>query len=333
MSYTGSQQQYGLGDLQHLQQQLMVARLQELQRQQQLGQFGDAKPSGSVNNLSAFVKHAAGGQIPKLSGPLSASKMVNHNWMHHNVSSSMPGITRGSTNSPSEGLRVNPALQQSEISLYGAPVSSGRGDLGQYSPVQVASYSSVSWLSANSDDKPVSQLPVLNNSYGNQASFQMLNRGFSLQSSPQVKPLPSEYNRTGDQTKDSQITATLDPLEEKILFDTDSGWDSSLSKLAGIDTAEYADGSSCKEYMDSFSSIQSGSWSALMQSAVAEVSSSDTGMQEELSGLSFQNTDSSIGKQPSNNLNALVSSVDSTVSSLFPCCTYSLNKYMCKACV
>lgn len=70
--------------------------------------------------------------------------------------------------------------------------------------------------------------------------------------------------------------------------------------------------------MNSFSSMQSGSWSALMQSAVAEASSSDAGIQEELSGLSFQNTDSSIGKQPSN-LRAPSSSVGTMVSSAFSC--------------
>lgn len=42
------------------------------------------------------------------------------------------------------------------------------------------------------------------------------------------------------------------------------------------------------DLLGAFPSLQSGSWSALMQSAVAETSSADTGLQEEWKGLTFQ---------------------------------------------
>lgn len=351
MSYPGSQQQFGLSDLQLLQQQLMCARLQELQKQQQIGQLGDGKSSSSLNNMSMYAKHNVGGQIPNLASgtPFNASNMVasnNVNWIHHNVSSSIQGLPRGSTYSHGEGLMMSPALQQPDISFYGTPVASGQSNLGHYSPMQEAPSSSVYMLSVNSNEKPTSQVPTvvdpflgdklsvppsqghsINRSFRlrqglqdkglvGQASGQMFNSGISSRHSPLVKQntLSQEYNRTGgqpsvsrllhEQTKQSDDfrgTTTLDPLEEKILFDTEeSGWDTSFSKLAAIDAEEFVGASSDKEYMNAFSSIQSGSWSALMQSAVAEASSSDTGVQEELSGLSFQNTDSSIGKQMSN---------------------------------
>ncbi|KAF9624170.1 hypothetical protein IFM89_008108 [Coptis chinensis] len=51
--------------------------------------------------------------------------------------------------------------------------------------------------------------------------------------------------------------------------------------------------------LNSFPSIQSGTWSALMQSAVAEASSSETGLQDEWSGLSFHQRELSTGDQPS----------------------------------
>ncbi|CAI8591958.1 unnamed protein product [Vicia faba] len=63
--------------------------------------------------------------------------------------------------------------------------------------------------------------------------------------------------------------ATLDPTEEKILFGSDDNpWDgfgrnSALNMLDGSDS------------FSGFPSLQSGSWSALMQSAVAETSSSE----------------------------------------------------------
>ncbi|KAG5148937.1 hypothetical protein AAZX31_06G191900 [Glycine max] len=97
------------------------------------------------------------------------------------------------------------------------------------------------------------------------------------------------------QAPPSQNMATLDPTEEKILFGSDDSlWDGFGSNLGGF---------SMLDGTDSFSgipSIQSGSWSALMQSAVAETSSSDIGKQEELSGLSFRNLGQSSGnEQPS----------------------------------
>ncbi|XP_056683849.1 uncharacterized protein [Spinacia oleracea] len=350
MSYPGSQQHFGLSDLQLLQQQLMLARLQELQKRQQFGQLGDGKPSTSLNNMPLYGKPASGGQIPNLGSgtPFKASNMVsssNLNWMHPNASSSMQGITRGSTYSHGEGLMMDPSLQQPNISFYGTPLASGRGNSGPYSSMQGVPHSSVYMLSVNSNEKPVSPVPEFANPFSGdnpsvspgqghsvdrsfllrqgfqerglvgQASAQTLNTGMSSQNflHGKIDTHPKGYSRTGGhpsgsrfeqeqtkQTNDSRGTAILDPLEEKFLFDTEgSGWDTSFSKLAAIDTAEFV--STChRESMNSFSSMQSGSWSALMQSAVAEASSSDAGIQEELSGLSFQNTDSSIGKQPSN---------------------------------
>ncbi|GAU24638.1 hypothetical protein TSUD_208630 [Trifolium subterraneum] len=74
--------------------------------------------------------------------------------------------------------------------------------------------------------------------------------------------------------------ATLDPTEEKILFGSDDNpWDG-FGKNSGFNMLDDSDGFS------GFPSLQSGSWSALMQSAVAETSSSEMGIQEEWSGLS-----------------------------------------------
>lgn len=53
-------------------------------------------------------------------------------------------------------------------------------------------------------------------------------------------------------------------------------------------------------YTDRFPTIQSGSWSALMQSAVAETSSGDGVLQEEWGGLNFQNPELLTDDQTSN---------------------------------
>ncbi|XP_027369178.1 uncharacterized protein LOC113874997 isoform X2 [Abrus precatorius] len=86
-----------------------------------------------------------------------------------------------------------------------------------------------------------------------------------------------------------QNVATLDPTEEKILFGSDDNlWDG-FGKNAGFNVLDGTDG------FGGYPSLQSGSWSALMQSAVAEASSSAMGVQEEWSGLSFRNTEHSSG--------------------------------------
>ncbi|KAK7265851.1 hypothetical protein RJT34_33475 [Clitoria ternatea] len=91
----------------------------------------------------------------------------------------------------------------------------------------------------------------------------------------------------------SQNVATLDPTEQKILFGSDDSlWDG-LGGNTGLSMLDSTDS------FGGFPSIQSGSWSALMQSAVAETSSSEMGVQEEWSGLSFRNTERSSNERPS----------------------------------
>ncbi|KAL3018302.1 hypothetical protein AAZX31_05G021400 [Glycine max] len=93
------------------------------------------------------------------------------------------------------------------------------------------------------------------------------------------------------QVPPSQNVATLDPTEEKILFGSDDslwdglGWSAGFSMLDSTDS------------FGGVPSVQSGSWSALMQSAVAETSSSEMGIQEEWSGLSVRNTERSSGSE------------------------------------
>lgn len=102
---------------------------------------------------------------------------------------------------------------------------------------------------------------------------------------------------------DSPQGTSLDPLEEKILFNTDDdSWKSALGGEGNTAAGGLGNGREHLDFMGTFSSTQSGSWSALMQSAVAEASSSDTGQQEEWSGLTFQNPDLSADNQPTNYL-------------------------------
>ncbi|XP_057722743.1 uncharacterized protein LOC130936647 isoform X1 [Arachis stenosperma] len=93
------------------------------------------------------------------------------------------------------------------------------------------------------------------------------------------------------QVPPSQNVATLDPTEEKILFGSDDNlWDG-FGRNTGFNMLDSADS------FGGFPSLQSGSWSALMQSAVAETSSTETGIQEEWSRPSFRNNERSSGNE------------------------------------
>ncbi|XP_022741851.1 uncharacterized protein LOC111293361 [Durio zibethinus] len=103
------------------------------------------------------------------------------------------------------------------------------------------------------------------------------------------------------QSGPSQGLVPLDPMEEKILYNMDDNfWDPSSGRRTDLGAGSFSNALENSDFSNAFPSIQSGSWSALMQSAVAEASSSDTGLQEEWSGLTFQNTEQSTDNQLSN---------------------------------
>ncbi|KAI5442819.1 hypothetical protein KIW84_011736 [Lathyrus oleraceus] len=86
------------------------------------------------------------------------------------------------------------------------------------------------------------------------------------------------------QVPPSQNVVRLDPTEEKILFGSDdSPWDGFGTNISDINILDGTDSSS------GFPSLQSGSWSVLLQSAVAETPRSDMGIQEEWSVFGFRN--------------------------------------------
>ncbi|XP_015579017.1 uncharacterized protein LOC8285072 [Ricinus communis] len=162
----------------------------------------------------------------------------------------------------------------------------------------------------------ISKQEILMKNNSGQAPFQGLNSGVFTGNLPEVntpqvpasgKEFSGRHEQAGwpaiQQTKQlgaSQGLVPLDPMEAKILYNMDDNiWDAFGSRpdtsAGGLgNTLEHPDSSYA------FPSIQSGSWSALMQSAVAEASSSDTGLQEEWSGLTFQNTEQSTDNQISN---------------------------------
>lgn len=228
---------------------------------------------------------------------------------------------------------------QFDASLYGTPVSSVGNNMTQYSQLLGVSHDSVDVFGKgnnNQEEKPIMQPTAFSNSlrsdHGDASSNQVCMQGGTFKEKNLFGQIPTqssntevlggnfqqvntlqrytadmELGRRQEQTGwhghvaekvtnigPSQDLCTLDPLEQKILFNMDdNSWGNVNSGLLQ-DSIENTD------HLSTFPSVQSGSWSALMQSAVAETSSSDAGLQEEWSGLSFQNADHSTDNQPSN---------------------------------
>ncbi|XWS32958.1 hypothetical protein CRYUN_Cryun22dG0035600 [Craigia yunnanensis] len=150
------------------------------------------------------------------------------------------------------------------------------------------------------------------------ASVQSINSGnmsgsFEAGNAAQISASTKDFNGRQEgagwpamQQKTTQIGPSeglvpLDPIEEKLLYNMDDNfWDASLGRRTDLGAGSFSNELENSDFSNAFPSIQSGSWSALMQSAVAEASSSDTGLQEEWSGLTFQNTEQSADNQLSN---------------------------------
>ncbi|XP_010491414.1 PREDICTED: uncharacterized protein LOC104768999 [Camelina sativa] len=235
----------------------------------------------------------------------------NTNWMHRGISPSVQGSSSGLMITPEHG-QANLLAQQFEPSLYGMPVSGTNAPQNAFSSVQMNK------LAAQHGSANRSSLTNQPTSFLNQGDGQdshMLPRStyqekvlFSQTSVPDTNIRSSFENFQQDDSRERNISvqekfgqmegsgqleksfmkvpeninalqksSTLDPTEEKILF----GSDDNLWEAFGNSTDMSLTGnlmSSSSDLFDACPSLQSGSWSALMQSAVAETSSDDAGV-------------------------------------------------------
>lgn len=343
--HLGLMQQSGYSDMQLLQQHMMFKQLQELQRQQQLQQLGDVRQQNSINQFSAMSKQAAGIQFSPLNGtPISDTSQMFMNWVQCGASSAGQGVPNRIMFSPENGQPLRSMghvpQQQPDVSLYGTPVATARGNIGQYPQVQGIPQAQKPVMQSSGLGNPFlrDQFTVPDQGSISQGAFissqgfpgknmfgevpnQGLNSGIisgnlqggiSPQTNASVKELSGRQEQTGwppmqqkttqhGPSQGAQGLVPLDPVEEKILYNMDDTiWDVSFGRRPDMGTVGFGNTLENTDLASSVPSIQSGSWSALMQSAVAEASSSDTGHQEEWSGLTFQNTEHSTDNQLSN---------------------------------
>ncbi|OIW19655.1 hypothetical protein TanjilG_18465 [Lupinus angustifolius] len=348
----------GINDMHHLQQQVILNQMQELQRQQQFHQLEASQhcsmtPASSTSRQTVASHSASlinGIPVNEASNLLWQPEVMatNANWLQRGASQVMQGSSNGLVLSPEEVRLMGLVHNQGDQSLYGLPISGSRGTSNLYPHVQAdkPAVSQVSMphqyshiqgdkaalphISASGNSFPAHQYTAFsdqtNTNGGTLVSrqgihgksmfgsiAQGINSGLNMDNLQQVnseqrnahiedfhgrQELAGSSETSQDkmvmQFAPSQNVATLDPTEEKILFGSDDSlWDG-FGKNAGFNMLDSTDS------FNGLPSVQSGSWSALMQSAVAETTSSETGIQEEWSGIQLQNAERSSGnEQPS----------------------------------
>ncbi|KAG9153222.1 hypothetical protein Leryth_021240 [Lithospermum erythrorhizon] len=298
--------QPGFSDMHPLQQQIIFRKMQELQRQQQLRQL-DNMQRNAVNLGSSVAKQSSGGYPSALanSSPnsdsgnnLSGAGIGNMNWQH-NASPVMQGSSNGPVFSSNDGQAhrlMDVVPQHGDRSLYGVPVSGSRGNVSQFPPM-ASEKPLVQQMATFANSLPGNQFTAFSEQAGMQNGSLVSRQRFpgessferpslNIQQEDYVQRVASpqdihqEVSNSQSKLATSQNDVSLDPTEERILFGSDDNIFATFSK--NPDMSEDGGGP--------FDSFQSGTWSALMQSAVAETSTSDIGQQDDLCGMSSQNT-------------------------------------------
>ncbi|CAI9787230.1 unnamed protein product [Fraxinus pennsylvanica] len=319
-------QQSGFNDMQQLQQQVMLRKMQELQMQQQLRQQ-DSRQQNLLNQNFPFAKQASGHQSsPQINGAPSSdtfhhplvADLGNANWLHHGSPTMQESLNISPLNLGQAQHSGDLVPQLADHSLYGVPVSGSRGlTVNQYSQMAMDKPSMLQTSTFNNslpgnqladhvsmqEGTSISRHRFQNENILGRVSSQAVNTGINMESIQPVNLIqrnaPQQdlrgrqnlsisqglsHEKPTRQYSSSQKEVALDPTEEKILFGSDDNIWAAFGKSPDIsgDAGSLFDNGGLPNGLPS---IQSGSWSALMQSAVAETSSSDIGPQEQWSGL------------------------------------------------
>ncbi|KAG7608499.1 hypothetical protein ISN44_As05g007220 [Arabidopsis suecica] len=289
---------------------------QQLQKQQlearQLNSLHSNAVNGSLSSDNQSHPSISGVPLQDASNNWLQPDLMtgNTNWMHRGISPIVQSSSSGLVITPEHG-HANLMAQQFETSLYGMPVGGTDAPQNAFSSFQMkmlaAQHGSAN-MSSSLTNQPTSFL--------NQSDSHMLPRStyqenlYSHISVPGSNDRPNfesfQQDNSGQQNISGQEefgqmdgsglseksfmkvpenintlqkSTTLDPTEEKILF----GSDDNLWEAFGNSTDMSLTGnlmSSSSDLFDACPSLQSGSWSALMQSAVAETASDDAGVHE-----------------------------------------------------
>ncbi|CAN4086268.1 unnamed protein product [Withania somnifera] len=317
------QQQVMFMKMQELQRQQQLHQL-EARRQNTLSQVSSSPKVASAVHSSALVNGTAD------SGALNhswANELGSTIWSQRG-SPLLQGSSSGlvPTNNGQAQRLMGLIPQQMDQSLYGVPVSSSRQSLNQFSQ-GVTDKQAVQPMPTFNSSFPVNQYAPLaedqgsgqdgifqsrqslqvENVFGDTSSQALSNamdvgniqQADNVQKASAVQefhgrqdiavPPETPQQEAAGGASPSQNEVGLDPTEERILFGSDDNiWAAFGKSPMSGEGGNPFDGA---EFLDGTPSIQGGTWSALMQSAVAETSSSDVGLQEQWTGLNFHSTE------------------------------------------
>ncbi|XP_049397731.1 uncharacterized protein LOC125861870 [Solanum stenotomum] len=329
------QQQSGHSEMHQLQIMLKMQELQrqhllqqlDTRQQDTLNQVSTLSKVASGNHPPALAHDTTN------SGALNfswSSDLGNTNWLQRG-SPIIQGCSNG-LNPTSIGQAQHIIPLSADQSLYGVPVSGSRGSVNPFSQ-GIADKTTTQPMPTFDSSFPVNQYAGLQdqasvqdgtfiprqrsldgNLFGHapnqsltnainmenpqQANTMQRNSVFQDFSGRQDLAVPSENSqeKAGTHASSSQNEVGLDPAEERILFGSEDNIWSAFAKSPNMN-GEGGNPFDGEGLMNGLSSIQSGTWSALMHSAVAETSSNDLGVQEEWSGLNFHSTEIPSGTQ------------------------------------
>ncbi|KAL1558960.1 hypothetical protein AAHA92_09360 [Salvia divinorum] len=317
-----------------LQRQIMFKQLQEMQRRQQLQELSNARNQNYVNQLSSLKQASSGQFSPIVNGTSmqdSSGMFMTGNMMQHSGSNGLVlGRSPAGLSQPQLDLSLygnhtpNPDKNLNQYAHLQGPsnLSTNSGPLGMVSmqpsafgnsfmsqhcsfPADQINMTDVSVHHSNQEKDLLGQSPTeglrsagLPGSYSEQGT-RMQGHASALEF--EVRHEDSGWGRLPDETTSnfgmSVEDDSLDPLEQKILYNTDDDSWGSFRRSSKVSTGSFAGMMENISDLDGLPSIQSGSWSALMQSALEETSGNDPRVQEEWSGLSSQNPEPSNDNQ------------------------------------
>ncbi|KAJ8752724.1 hypothetical protein K2173_007034 [Erythroxylum novogranatense] len=328
------QQQYLFKQMQEIQRQQHQLQKQQLQRQETRQLNSVNAQQAASNDSQALIN---GIPVHDTSNYSWHPELMtgSPNWHHRGVPPVLQASSSGSVFPLEHGQAsrlMGMVPQQVDQSLYGVPISGTRVTPSHFSTLQTEK-TTMQQISSSSNSSPANPYSGFSEQVGTQegnslfrqgyqgrgmigsAGNQGVNSGFSLESLQKINahqsnglmpdflgrqevvgPLGMLEEKTMTQVPPSKTVSTLDPTEEKILFGSDDNLWEAFGKGANVGSGgnNMFDGSDC---FSTFPSLQSGSWSALMQSAVAETSSADAGLQEEWSGVAFRSNQPPDGTQ------------------------------------
>ncbi|XP_038894710.1 uncharacterized protein LOC120083170 [Benincasa hispida] len=332
------QQQAILSQIQELQRQHQYQQ-QEARQHGSMNQISSSSKLAAGNHSATLIDGIPVNELS--SSPWQPEHMgSNTNSLQHSLSTPIQGPSSGFV-FPSEqqqALRMMGLIpEQVDQSLYGVPISTASSFLGSNSliPTDKPAMQQLSVINNTLSGSHYTSYPdqvsmqdgmIVRQDFQGKSMFGMsasqgLNGGLNSENlqhvnlqhrnvSMQEFSGRQEFDgrsevsqeKTMAQVAPSQNVATLDPTEEKILYGSDDNlWDA-FGRSDNITTGGFnmADGS---DFNSGYSFLQSGSWSALMQSAVAETSSGDMGVQEGWGGANFNNSGPPNGNQQHSDTN------------------------------